>query len=292
MRQPLSGWGNARIPKTEVNGPCSILTPTALPSALIFLYMPSRPSHHATSSFCTLFIPSARLSAMIAYFIALALLSAPQPVRSTGITLSLFTDEHCSAASTTNPSASLGINVCVVTPGLESFIYTPVACTTGFAKAWVFADAGCAKPIEPDYYYAGSNANDYCYEAYIPGVFPALMLTCDADADEDTPSRPTSTTTLVVGPVVDAATSTAAGASTGGSTATGASSAGSTTSSSSTSTNSGSGSGTGTSTSHSNASGWNSLDYGSRVAIIVAIAVGVPPILIGLYALKRSGRIG
>jgi hypothetical protein len=217
---------------------------------------------------------------MIAFFVALALLSAPELVRSTGIFLSLFTDEHCSTPSTTNPNVTLGINVCAVTTGLESFIYVPVACTTGFAKAWVFTDVGCAKPVDPDYYYVGGSSNNYCYAAYIPGVFPALMLTCDADADEVTPSRPTSTTTIAVGPVVNAATSTTAG----GSTTTGASSAGSTTGST--------GTGTDTSTSNSNATGWNSLDYGTRVGIIVAIAVGVPPIFIGLYALKRSGRFG
>jgi hypothetical protein len=217
---------------------------------------------------------------MIAFFVALALLSAPELVRSTGIFLSLFTDEHCSTPSTTNPNVTLGINVCAVTTGLESFIYVPVACTTGFAKAWVFTDVGCTKPVDPDYYYVGGSSNNYCYAAYIPGVFPALMLTCDADADEVTPSRPTSTTTIAVGPVVNAATSTTAG----GSTTTGASSAGSTTGST--------GTGTDTSTSNSNATGWNSLDYGTRVGIIVAIAVGVPPIFIGLYALKRSGRFG
>jgi hypothetical protein len=145
---------------------------------------------------------------MIAFFVVLALLSAPQLVRSTGIFLSLFTDEHCSTPSTTNPNLTIGINVCVVTAGLKSFIYTPVACTTGLAKAWVFTDVGCAKPVDPGWYYAGGNENDYCYAAYVPGVFPALMLTCDADADEVTPSRPTSTTTIAVGPVVNAATST------------------------------------------------------------------------------------
>lgn len=217
---------------------------------------------------------------MIAFFVALALLSTPKLVRSTGIFLSLFTDEHCSTPSTTNPNVTLGINVCAVTTGLESFIYVPVACTTGFAKAWVFTDVGCAKPVDPDYYYVGESSNNYCYAAYIPGVFPALMLTCDADAEEVTPSRPTSTTTIAVGPVVNAATSTTAG----GSTTTGASSAASTTDSTTDST--------GTSTSNSNATGWNSLDYGTRVGIIVAIAVGVPPIFIGLYALKRSGRFG
>jgi hypothetical protein len=116
------------------------------------------------------------------------------------------------------------------------------------------------------------------------GVFSALMLTCDADAEETTPSPPTSMTTIAVGAVVNAGTaiSTTAGGLT--TTATGASTTGSTTASSGTSP--------GTSTSTSNASGWNSLDYGTRVGIIVAIAVGVPPIFIGLYALKRSGRFG
>ena len=214
---------------------------------------------------------------MIALFLAVGLLAAPQPVHSTGISLSLFTDTHCSTPSTNNSQVTLGINVCAVTPGLESFIYTPVACSTGFAKAWMFTDVGCAKPIDPDWYIDGTNGNDYCYQAYVPGVFPAIMLTCDTDTKETTPSLPTQTTTITVGQVVDAATSTTSG----GSTATKSSSAGSTTGSTGSST------GTSTSNSGSGATGWNSLDYGARVAIIVAIAVGVPPILIGLYALKR-----
>ena len=85
---------------------------------------------------------------MIAFFVALALFSAPQLVHSTGIYLSLFTDQHCAVPSTTNANVTVGINFCVVTPGLESFIYTPVACSTGFAKAWVFTDVGCGVPKE------------------------------------------------------------------------------------------------------------------------------------------------
>lgn len=50
--------------------------------------------------------------------------------------------------------------------------------------------------------------------------------------------------------------------------------------------------GTSTSNSGSGALGWKGLDCGARVAIIVAIVVGVPPIFVGLWAFRgRSVRL-
>jgi hypothetical protein len=105
----------------------------------------------------------------------------------------------------------------------------------------------------------------------------SVMLTCDDNKDETMPASPaTATTTVSVGQVVVAATPTTT---TGG----GAATTTQTQSSGSEATG-----GTGTANTNSNSkSGWDSLDYGSRVGIIVAIAVGVPPILIGLWTLKR-----
>jgi hypothetical protein len=57
----------------------------------------------------------------------------------------------------------------------------------------------------------------------------------------------------------------------------------------------GTGGNNGSSTTSSGGSGWNSLDLGTRIGIIIALAVGIPPILIGLYALslkKKKDRRG
>jgi len=104
----------------------------------------------------------------------------------------------------------------------------------------------------------------------------SVMLTCGDNKDETMPASPaTATTTVSVGQVVVAATPTTAGG--------GAATTTQTQSSGSEATG-----GTGTANTNSNSnSGWDSLDYGSRIGIIVAIAVGVPPILIGLWTLKR-----
>ena len=212
---------------------------------------------------------------MLAYFIALALLSWPQLARSsTGTFLSLYTDQACSTPSATNPNVTLGLNVCAVTTGLESFILLPAPCTSGDVAVWMFTDVACGNTASVLDWYHGAGDNNYCWAAF-NGAMAAVMLTCDADTSETEPSRPTSTTTIAVGPVANAATSTTEGEST-------ANTAVPSTSSSATSTDG--------STADSKASGWNSLDRGTRIGIIVAIAVGVPPILIGLYALQRQRR--
>lgn len=219
---------------------------------------------------------------MLASFIASALLSGAQLARSsaihlrdtglgTGIALSLYTDHACSTPSASNPNITLGLNVCAVTTGLESFILSPVPCTSGDVAHWVFTDVACGDVS--DAYYRGASNNMDCYAAY-DGAMAAVMLTCDGDADETEPSRPTSTTTIAVGPVATAGASTAAPAVPSTSSGT-----------------TGNGGGKGASTTNSAASGWNSLDLGARIGIIVALAVG--SILIGSYTahIKKKKRI-
>jgi hypothetical protein len=215
---------------------------------------------------------------MLASFIAWTLLSSAQLALSSavhlrdtnpgvGIALSLYTDNACSTLSASNPNITLGLNVCAVTTGLESFLLSPVPCSSGNVAQWVFTDVACGDVSNA--YYRGASNNMDCYAAY-KGAMAAVMLTCDGDADETEPSRPTSTTTIAVGPVAT----------------TGASTAGPAVPSTS-SEPTGTSGGKGASTTNSAASGWNSLDLGTRIGIIIALAVGIPPILIGLYTIKK-----
>ena len=191
------------------------------------------------------------------------------------INLSLYTDNACITASTSAPNLTLGLNVCAVTTGLGSFVRPIVPCTSGDVSAWIFTDTGCQDWDSLGSFH-GASGNDNCFFV-MDGAIASIMLSCDADAAENPqPSQPTSTTSVSVGPVAGggaAATQSAA--------ATTAGAAAPTTTSTSTNPSSGTSS-TSTSTS---ATGWNSLSYGDRVGIIVAIAVGIPPILLGIWAI-------
>jgi hypothetical protein len=207
---------------------------------------------------------------MLASF-ARALLFGAQLARGLDIALMLYTDHACSTPSASNPNVTLGLNVCAVTTGLESFILTPVPCTSGNVANWVFSDVACGDVSSA--YYRGANDNNDCYAAY-DGAMAALMLTCDGDVDETEPSRPTSTTTIAVGPVATRGASMTAPA------------APSSTSSASGPT--GTGGNNGSSTTSSGGSWWNSLDSNTRIGIIVALAVGIP--LIGLYCIYKKKK--
>lgn len=212
---------------------------------------------------------------MFTFFITLTLLAH----RSTGVgvSLTLYTDQACSTPSATNPNVTLGLNVCAVTTGLESFILLPTPCVSGDVAAWMFTDTACGNPATIMDWYHGAGDNNYCWATF-HGAMAAVMLTCDPDQEETYPSRPTATTTIAVGPVANApASATTGGGATGGSSTGSSSSSGTSTSVSGSSA-----------TGNSTATGWSSLDLGTRIGIIVAICVGVPPIIIGLYALKRQ----
>ncbi|PMD13729.1 hypothetical protein NA56DRAFT_755500 [Hyaloscypha hepaticicola] len=232
--------------------------------------MASRPFvNSALSLFLFLpFFSFSRVLAMFTFFLTLALLAR----RSTaGVSLSLYTDQSCTTPSATNPNVTLGLNVCAVTTGLESFILLPTPCVSGDVAAWMFTDIACGNPAGIMDWYHGAGGNDYCWATF-HGAMAAVMLTCDANKDETYPSRPTSTTTIAVGPVANPPASAT--------TSTGSSSSGTSTSESGS-----------TATGNSTATGWSSLDLGTRIGIIVAICVGVPPIIIGFLLVKHSGTI-
>jgi hypothetical protein len=194
---------------------------------------------------------------MLVFFVALALLSSVQLARVNGIPLSLYTDHVCSTPSASNPNVTLGLNVCAVTTGLESFILDPNPCTTGNVQGWIFLDTACSN--SGSIYSSGNNK--YCYAPLEGGGIASLMLTCDQS--ETTPPTPVSTTTIVVGPVANPITSN----------------------SSSSSSNS-----TGGAPNPSAPKGWwDSLSRGTRTGLIGALAVGVP-LFVVLATIKERGR--
>jgi hypothetical protein len=185
---------------------------------------------------------------MLASFVALALLSSAQLVRVNGISLLLYTDHVCLTPSASNPNVTLGLNVCAVTTGLESFILDPTPCTTGNVQGWIFLDTSCSN--SGSLYPSGNS--EYCYAPLEGGGIASLMLTCDQS--ETTPPTPVSTTTIVVGPVANPITSNS-------------------NSSSSTSTD-------GTPDQSTPKGWWNSLSRGTRIGFIVALAVGAPLLVV------------
>lgn len=213
---------------------------------------------------------------------ALALLRAATLANAsaTEIPMTLYTDNGCENPSTTAANVSLNIDVCVVTPGLGSYILEPFPCSSGSVVSYVFTDTACGNVAQDTVFRGGGvfGGNDNCYGP-TGGDMAAIMLSCN----QDTPGQPSSTTTIDVGPVATGASPTSTS-----STATSDSGAGGGSSSSS-SSSSGTGFGSGSSSSYS-ASGWNSLDLGTRIGIIIALAVGVPPILLGIYTLRLQKR--
>ena len=193
----------------------------------------------------------------------------------TNIPITLYTDNACETPSTTAANISLNLGVCVVTPGLGSFELEPFPCPSGSVANYVFSDTACGQVDENSYYRGGNNG--YCYAPYT-GDMAALMLSCD----QTDPGQPTSTTTIDVGPVATGGASTSA-ASSPSPTVDGGDGDGS--SNNGTNTTSGSDS---SSDSSSLGSGWDSLNYAARIGIIVSLAMGIPTILIGLFALWQK----
>jgi hypothetical protein len=218
---------------------------------------------------------------MLVVLVAWALLRAATLANAsaTEIPMTLYTDNSCDDPSTTAANVSLNIDVCVVTPGLGSFVLEPFPCSSGSVITYVFSDTACGNVAEDSVFRGGGNDGDNanCYGP-IKGDLAAIMLSCN----QDTPGQPSSTTTIDVGPVATGASPTSIS-----STATSGSGNGD---GSSPSSSSSSGTGSGSGSSSSNASGWNSLDLGTRIGIIVALAVGIPPILIGIYTIHLQKK--
>ncbi|KAF3001613.1 hypothetical protein E8E14_006647 [Neopestalotiopsis sp. 37M] len=192
------------------------------------------------------------------------------------VTISTFTDNECNTASTITPSVSIPLDACIVTIGMESFQLPTTPCAGGGAPSvltYGFTDQHCIKSwLYTAGYGKGCRGADSAGEAY-----GSILLTCRAESDSgQAPSADSTTVTITVGPA-------ATGASSSGTSSGSSNSSGSTTSSGTTGTSS---SGSGGDSSDS-CSGWSCLSYGERIGVIVAIAVGVPPIIIGIYALRR-----
>ncbi|KAF1983354.1 hypothetical protein K402DRAFT_456750 [Aulographum hederae CBS 113979] len=181
-------------------------------------------------------------------------------------------DSHCLTPSTTSPNVTLPLGICAVTPGMGSLNLPDYPCANAIVQPYVFSDTACGTEAVLGYF-----QSDTCYAVY-KGAMAAIMLSCD----HNNPETPVGTTTIAVGAV---ATQGAAGGGTpvasgggGGSSITPSSAA------SPTNTNTDSDSDPGSPAKN----GWSSLDYGARVGIIVALAVGIPPIVIAAWALMYA----
>ena len=193
----------------------------------------------------------------------------------TEIPLILYTDNGCKVPSTTAANVSLNLNVCAVTPGLGSYMLNSFPCPSGVVIAYAFADTACGN--QHTVFEGLSN----CYYP-LKGALAAVMLSCD----QNTPGPPSSTTTIDVGPVATVGTPKSSSAADSGSeNGHGSSPTHSTTSTPTTPSNPSS-----TGTGIVSPSGWKSLDLGTRIGIIVSLCVGIPPIIIALYALYQKRR--
>jgi hypothetical protein len=162
--------------------------------------------------------------------------------RATEIPLSLYTDESCLTPSTSAPNITLGLNVCTVTTGLESFILPVIPCINGNVAVWGFTDNVCANLGTGSWEISAT----HCYTSSSNGAIAAIMLTCDANTDETKPSAATATTTVSVGPVANSyPTSTSTPSSSSGD----------------------------NSTPNSNTSPWDNLKIGARVGIFVVASL-------------------
>jgi len=178
---------------------------------------------------------------MLSFLLILVLssvLGSTLTTRATEIPLSLYTDESCLTPSTSAPNITLGLNVCTVTTGLESFILPVTPCISGNVAVWGFTGNACANLGTGSWEISAT----HCYTSSSNGAIAAIMLTCDANADETAPSAATATTTVSVGPVANSyPTSTSTPSSSSGNNP----------------------------TPNSNTSPWDNLKIGARVGIIV-----------------------
>ncbi|KAK6217770.1 hypothetical protein LQW54_003279, partial [Pestalotiopsis sp. IQ-011] len=159
---------------------------------------------------------------------------------------------------------------------LESFQFPSTPCAGGGAPSvlsYAFTDQYCIKSwLYTANYGKGCRGADTAGSAY-----GSILLTCRAESSSgQAPSSDGISVTITVGPAASGASSS--GTSSGSSNSSSSSSSGGTTSTSSSGFSS---------DSFDGCSGWSCLSYGERIGVIVAIAVGVPPILIGLYQIRK-----
>jgi serine/threonine protein kinase len=208
---------------------------------------------------------------MIASFLC-ALLFSARVVHSLDAVLTLYTSNKCKTPGTTSPNVTLGLNVCAITTGMESFLMRPIPCTSGNIKAWIFTDTVCGKTtLQYDAW------DDGCYDAWY-GAIAAIMLTCGdpGTSDFQPESEPTATTSFAVGEVATPPPATRK------------------TAASSTSTRATVPSGTeadnGSSAASGFKSGWSGLSYAERIGIIVSLSIGIPSVVIALLTYMATRK--
>ncbi|MCJ1334380.1 hypothetical protein MMC10_011089 [Thelotrema lepadinum] len=193
------------------------------------------------------------------------------------VPIGLYTDINCENPSTLNSNVSLELDTCAVTPGLGSVVLNDFPCTSGDVLVYGFSDTSCG--TEDDFFDLGS----HCAGRASPGVYAAIMLSCEQFADEL--GVPTATTTIPVAQIATGAPS---------SQGTGTSSSGSSAESSSPSpspTNSGdTSSSTDASSSGNTATGWNGLSTGAKVGIPVGSVGGVLGLIASIFGGFRYKR--
>ena len=205
--------------------------------------------------------------------------------------LNLYDDYSCKVASTLNPTVTLPLSTCLVTPGGEGLVIALYPeCPSGTASLIYYQDTTCGVSTT----IPSSIFSDKCFQlAAGVGLFTARSVMFACQPAEANP-QPSSTTTAVVSqlaPVATGSPTTTAVVSQLAPVATGSPAGngnGSTTSAAvpepTSTSNSGSGGGNsnpGTSTSSSSSSGLSTSDI---VAIAVGLGVGIPTITITLLA--------
>ncbi|MCJ1386942.1 hypothetical protein MMC17_010071 [Xylographa soralifera] len=210
------------------------------------------------------------------------------------IQLNFYTDGQCQVSSTEHASASVSISECLVTTGLVSISYNPVSCTSGDAVLLGFSDTACGTQLGgSDWFHSNE-----CFARY-EGDIAAVLLTCSQknSAGDVDPGTPTATSTILVGPVADAAptptqatTSNAPASQTAAlASPTSSNDSGSGTGTSGTSGNSTSGSSTGSASTPSPSSE-PKLSTSDIISLGVGLGVGIPTLILTYLGYRAYRR--
>lgn len=188
--------------------------------------------------------------------------------------LNLYDDYSCKIASTLNPTVTLPLSTCLVTPGGEGLVIALYPeCPSSTASLIYYQDTTCGVSTT----ISSSTFSDKCFQlAAGVGLFTARSVMFACQPAEANP-QPSSTTTAVVSQLAPVATGSPAGNGNGSTT----SAAVPEPTSTSNSGNGGGNSNPGTSTTSSSSSGLSTSDI---VAIAVGLGVGIPTIIIMLLA--------
>lgn len=195
------------------------------------------------------------------------------------VQLNLYTDNQCQIASTQKATVSISISICIVTIGLGSISHSSVPCSNGNVQLLGFSDTACGTQL--DLYSKGNT----CIGPY-RGDVAAVMLTC---AQEDNsgninPGTPTTTSTISVGPVADAAP-TATKSVSGSSSSVTATQTAASSSPSSSGGASANDNGTGGANPSSSSSS-SRLSTSDIISLAVGLGVGIPTVILSYLAVR------